>query len=46
MKVFTNEYYFNISLSLSGTWTGGAWLSSARAIRFWVKSHNECNPHA
>ncbi|KAH0707196.1 hypothetical protein KY289_012272 [Solanum tuberosum] len=25
--------------------TGGAWLSSARAVRCWVKSRNERNPH-
>ncbi|CAN4125400.1 hypothetical protein KY290_038086 [Solanum tuberosum] len=24
--------------------TGGAWLSSARAVRCWVKSRNERNP--
>ena len=26
--------------------TGGAWLSSARAVRCWVKSRNERNPAA
>ncbi|KAL9419501.1 hypothetical protein AB3S75_037292 [Citrus x aurantiifolia] len=26
--------------------TGGAWLSSARAVRCWVKSRNERNPRA
>src|SRR4030042_3022854 len=26
--------------------TGGAWLSSARVVRCWVKSHNERNPCA
>ncbi|KAG9438787.1 hypothetical protein H6P81_021267 [Aristolochia fimbriata] len=26
--------------------TGGAWLSSARAVRCWVKSRNERNPTA
>ncbi|RID74399.1 hypothetical protein BRARA_B01500 [Brassica rapa] len=25
--------------------TGGVWLSSARAVKCWVKSHNEHNPH-
>ena len=25
--------------------TGGAWLSSARVVRCWVKSHNERNPY-
>src|SRR5204862_7705519 len=29
----------------SGAYTGGAWLSSARAVRCWVKSRNERNPH-
>ena len=24
--------------------TGAAWLSSARVVRCWVKSHNERNP--
>src|SRR5688572_32485300 len=28
----------------SGPYTGGAWLSSARAVRCWVKSRNERNP--
>ena len=27
-----------------GKWTGAAWLSSARAVRCWVKSRNERNP--
>src|SRR3972149_9694965 len=26
--------------------TGGAWLSSARAVRCWVKSRNERNPYS
>ena len=30
--------------SLRGTFTGGAWLSSARVVRCWVKSRNERNP--
>ena len=25
--------------------TGGAWLSSARVVRCWVKSRNERNPY-
>ena len=30
----------------SGIWdTGGAWLSSARVVRCWVKSRNERNPY-
>src|SRR5437764_825875 len=28
----------------SGLVTGGAWLSSARVVRCWVKSRNERNP--
>ena len=28
----------------SGVYTGAAWLSSARAVRCWVKSRNERNP--
>src|SRR6187455_359936 len=28
-----------------GRCTGGAWLSSARAVRCWVKSRNERNPY-
>ena len=28
-----------------GTETGGAWLSSARVVRCWVKSRNERNPY-
>ena len=27
-----------------GWFTGGAWLSSARVVRCWVKSRNERNP--
>jgi len=29
---------------LYGPYTGGAWLSSARVVRCWVKSRNERNP--
>ncbi len=32
-------------LHLVGFHTGAAWLSSARAVRCWVKSRNERNPH-
>ena len=28
-----------------GASAGAAWLSSARAVRCWVKSRNERNPH-
>ena len=30
---------------LAQTETGGAWLSSARVVRCWVKSRNERNPY-
>src|SRR5680860_42890 len=30
----------------SGRYTGGAWLSSARVVRCWVKSRNERNPYS
>src|ERR671939_804437 len=30
----------------SGSCTGGAWLSSARVVRCWVKSRNERNPRS
>src|ERR1051325_2003590 len=29
-----------------GPFTGGAWLSSARVVRCWVKSRNERNPRS
>ena len=32
------------TVSLRGKETGGAWLSSARVVRCWVKSRNERNP--
>ena len=31
--------------ALRGRRTGAAWLSSARAVRCWVKSRNERNPY-
>ena len=31
--------------SSSDRYTGGAWLSSARVVRCWVKSRNERNPY-
>ena len=33
------------TVSLRGRETGGAWLSSARVVRCWVKSRNERNPY-
>ena len=32
--------------ALRGRKTGGAWLSSARVVRCWVKSRNERNPRS
>ena len=32
------------AISLRTEETGGAWLSSARVVRCWVKSRNERNP--
>src|ERR1044071_3178382 len=32
--------------SFWGRFTGGAWLSSARVVRCWVKSRNERNPRS
>ena len=37
--VLRDEYF------LRDTKTGGAWLSSARVVRCWVKSRNERNPY-
>jgi hypothetical protein len=39
--------YICISLKKesSNEYTGGAWLSSARVVRCWVKSRNERNPY-
>ena len=34
------------SIFLRDAETGGAWLSSARVVRCWVKSRNERNPYA
>jgi hypothetical protein len=31
-------------VSSAGPYTGAAWLSSARVVRYWVKSRNERNP--
>ena len=38
-EVFRDEYV------LRDTKLGAAWLSSARAVRCWVKSRNERNPY-
>ena len=34
-----------IGLFFGTSVTGGAWLSSARVVRCWVKSRNERNPY-
>ena len=34
-----------IHLLFGASVTGGAWLSSARVVRCWVKSRNERNPY-
>ena len=34
-----------IELLFGASVTGGAWLSSARVVRCWVKSRNERNPY-
>ena len=34
-----------MELSFGDMKTGGAWLSSARVVRCWVKSRNERNPY-
>ena len=39
MPALEIEFYFGTSV------TGGAWLSSARVVRCWVKSRNERNPY-
>ncbi len=38
MTALEIEFLFGASV------TGGAWLSSARVVRCWVKSRNERNP--
>ena len=39
MTALEIEFFFGTSV------TGGAWLSSARVVRCWVKSRNERNPY-
>jgi len=34
----------NKAVGSAGSYTGAAWLSSARVVRYWVKSRNERNP--
>ena len=38
------QEYIRDYIALRSLHTGGAWLSSARVVRCWVKSRNERNP--
>ena len=40
----SEEHHRNMVSEQSDFQTGAAWLSSARAVRWWVKSRNERNP--
>ena len=43
---YQDFYLFNFEKSNFGeVEIGGAWLSSARVVRCWVKSRNERNPY-
>ena len=44
MDVVPNRKARDCGGNLRGAFTGAAWLSSARAVRCWVKSRNERNP--
>src|SRR5574344_1901297 len=44
-QVLTSSEECRDTLVLRDTKTGGAWLSSARVVRCWVKSRNERNPY-
>ena len=39
------QEYIRDYIALRRLYTGGAWLSSARVVRCWVKSRNERNPY-
>ena len=43
-KAWHIQEYFRDRIALRSLYTGGAWLSSARVVRCWVKSRNERNP--
>ena len=43
--VFIPMTALEIELLFGASVTGGAWLSSARVVRCWVKSRNERNPY-
>ena len=42
---YTGRVHGDMGVPLQGRCTGGAWLSSARVVRCWVKSRNERNPY-
>ena len=44
-QVLTSSDVHRDMFFLRDTKTGGAWLSSARVVRCWVKSRNERNPY-
>ena len=44
-QVLTSSDVSRDGYFLRDTKTGGAWLSSARVVRCWVKSRNERNPY-
>ena len=44
-QVLTSSDERRNTFSLRSRETGGAWLSSARVVRCWVKSRNERNPY-
>ena len=44
-QVLTSDAYPEMCEILRDIETGGAWLSSARVVRCWVKSRNERNPY-
>ncbi len=43
--VLTSRKGLEIGCAFVRPKTGGAWLSSARVVRCWVKSRNERNPY-
>ena len=44
-QVLTSSDELRDKFFLRDAKTGGAWLSSARVVRCWVKSRNERNPY-
>ena len=43
-KAWHRQEYIRNYIAFRSLYTGGAWLSSARVVRCWVKSRNERNP--